>query len=443
MQKTLNAPIASNTAMLHHPSKLFVETTTRCNLSCVMCVKQADSCGISEGDMLPETFNTLTPTFPYLKALILNGIGEPLLNPYLESFICKAKKQMPETGWVGFQTNGLQLTNLKALSLVDAGLDRICISIDALSPELFSKVRAGGEIDNIHNAFSAINAAKKQCQRDDMQMGVEFVAMRRNLHELPAALEWSAQHGATFAIVTHALPYDNQHADEMAIGICSDQAIALFKRYRQYAVVAQLDLSTYFHNRFSTYNIRSPQQQQVVDLVDAMKEEAEKQGILIDLKKLLTFNLEHFEELVETFEKVEVVARTNGLDLRLPSVALKEQRKCDFVEEGSAFVSWRGELSPCYFLWHRYQCYASGWKQKIQPKVFGDVTQNDILAIWNSEKFRAFRQEVLEYDFPSCASCYLAPCDYVESECFEQDCHIKNVPCGACLWCTGVFQCLR
>jgi putative metalloenzyme radical SAM/SPASM domain maturase len=429
--------------MLPYPSKLFVETTTRCNLNCVICVKQAGSCEISEGDMSPETFNALAPAFPHLKALILNGIGEPLLNPHLESYISKAKKCMPREGWVGFQTNGLMLTNLRALSLADAGLDKICISLDALSPKLFSKVRPGGEIGQIHNAFNAVNVAKKQCQRDDLQLGVEFVAMRGNLHELPAALEWSARHGATFAIVTHALPYDNQHLDEMAVGICSDQAIALFKQYKQYAMAEQLDLTTYFVNRFSTYNIRSTQQQRVIDLVDAMKAEAEKQGILIDLKKLLKFNLEQFEELVETFAKVEAVARDNGLDLRLPTVALKEQRKCDFVEEGAAFVSWQGEVSPCYFLWHQYHCYASGWKQKIRPVVFGNATENDILTIWNSSKFSSFRQDVLAYDYPSCASCYLAPCDYVESENFEQDCHIKSVPCGACLWCTGIFQCLR
>lgn len=408
-----------------------------------MCVKQAANCEIAEGDMLPATFNALTSAFPNLKSLVLNGIGEPLLNPHLETYINKAKKLMPEDGWVGFQTNGLLLTHLRALSLANAGLDRICISIDALSPELFRKVRAGGEIDHIHNAFKAVNAAKKQCQRDELQLGVEFVAMRSNLHELPVALEWAAKQGATFAIVTHLLPHGRHQIDEMAFGVCSDQAVSIFRHYRQCALAEQLDLSTYFTDRFSSYNIRSPQQQRVVELVEAMKAEAEKQGILVDLKKLLKFNMEQFEELVATFEKVEAVACVHGLELRLPNVALKEQRRCDFVEEGSAFISWRGEISPCYFLWHSYQCYAGGWKQTVQPRIFGDVTKNDLLAIWNSDNFRAFRHEVVEYDYPSCSSCSLSPCDYVNSERFEQDCHIKNVPCGACLWCTGVFQCLR
>jgi hypothetical protein len=38
--------------------------------------------------------------------------------------------------------------------------------------------------------------------------------------------------------------------------------------------------------------------------------------------------------------------------------------------------------------------------------------------------------------------CGFALCDYVGVEHFEQDCCLEQVPCGACLWCTGLFQCL-
>ena len=132
-----------------------------------------------------------------------------------------------------------------------------------------------------------------------------------------------------------------------------------------------------------------------------------------------------------------------GLELRLPELALKEQRKCSFVEEGSAFVSWNGDISPCYFLWHRYECFASGWNQTVKPKIFGNLADQEMLQIWNNPEFSSFRSDVLAYDYPSCAGCGLAPCDYVQTDDFQQDCHIRNVPCGSCLWCTGVFQCLR
>jgi MoaA/NifB/PqqE/SkfB family radical SAM enzyme len=155
--------------------------------------------------------------------------------------------------------------------------------------------------------------------------------------------------------------------------------------------------------------------------------------------------LEHqrLDEATEIFAAAELVAQKTGLDLRLPGVALKEQRICSFVEDGSAFVAWNGDISPCYFLWHRYECFASGWNQTVKPKVFGNLAQQDLLQIWNNEEFSSFRRGVLAYDYPSCASCGLAPCDYVQTDDFQQDCHIRNVPCGSCLWCTGVFQCLR
>src|SRR5919199_6753035 len=139
----LNA--AERPALRPHPSKLFVEVTTRCNLRCAMCPKEAPGRTIREGDMSRETFDRLAPSFPRLEALILNGIGEPLLHPDLERFIEAAKREMPASGWVGFQTNGQLLGRKRALSLANAGVDRICISADAVSPDLFSAVRKGGQ----------------------------------------------------------------------------------------------------------------------------------------------------------------------------------------------------------------------------------------------------------------------------------------------------------
>jgi len=59
---------------------------------------------------------------------VLNGIGEPLLHPQLEAFIARARSLLPEGASIGFQTNGMALTDQRAASLVDAGLDRICLS---------------------------------------------------------------------------------------------------------------------------------------------------------------------------------------------------------------------------------------------------------------------------------------------------------------------------
>jgi len=348
---------------------------------------------------------------------------------------------MPAAGWIGFQSNGLLLTDSRAHSLVEAGLDKICLSIDAASPETFRKVREGGEITAIGRAFAALAAAKERFNRPEVQVGIEFVAMRSNLGELPAALRWAAEQGVSFAIVTHVLPYDEQHAAEAAYISCTDEAIALFNEYNGEAKRRGIDLNGYFQARWRF--ARNPGEQQVVALVDAMKSEAKRRDIFIDLKKLLQLDTGAMGEVAAVFAEAEAVARAHGVELRLPEITLREKRRCSFVEEGGAFVSWEGNVSPCYFLWHRYSCFASGWQQPVQPKVFGNLEERGILDIWNAPAFRTFRANVLAYDYPNCSACSLAPCDYVQTEEFQQDCHIKEVPCGACLWCMGVFQCLR
>ena len=438
---SVTGPGSSEAAVRDAPGKLFVETTTRCNLNCFMCVKQNQGSQVSEGDFSPELFARLEPALPHIEALILNGIGEPLLNPHLESFIRRSKKLMPASGWVGFQSNGVLMTHLRAVSLIDAGLDKVCISIDAIAPEQFKSLREGGEVDSIDMALAALNNAKTLCNRPEVKIGIEFVAMRSNIRELPDTLDWAANRGASFAIVTHVLPYDELHAHEAVFCNISGQALELYNSWRRKAIEAGIDIQRYSQARWKY--ARTREEQAVVNLVEAMKTDAEQQGIVLDMKKLLQLEHQRLDEITAIFAAAEEVAGRTGLELRLPEITLKEQRICSFVEEGSAFVSWNGDVSPCYFLWHRYECFASGWNQTVKPKVFGNLASQNMLQIWNNPEFAAFRKDVLAYDYPSCASCGLSPCDYVQAEEFQQDCHIRNVPCGSCLWCTGVFQCLR
>jgi len=267
------------------------------------------------------------------------------------------------------------------------------------------------------------------------------VAMHSNISGLPETLEWAASRGASFAIVTHVLPYDELHAHEALFCNITDQALELYNSWRRKALKVGIDMQQYSVVRWKY--ARTPEEQATVDMVEAMKADAEQQGIMLDLKKLLQLEQQRLDEVTGIFAAAEEVAARTGLELRLPELALKEQRKCSFVEDGSAFVAWNGDISPCYFLWHRYECFASGWNQTVKPKIFGNLAGQDIVQIWNNQEFTSFRKDVLAYDYPSCSSCGLAPCDYVQTDEFEQDCHIRSVPCGSCLWCTGVFQCLR
>jgi len=424
-----------------HPSRLFVEVTTRCNLQCGMCVKQSGTGAVPDGTMSAETFERLAPALPHLDSLVLNGIGESLLHPHLETFIARARPVLPDHAWIGFQSNGMALTEERAASLVDAGLDRICISLDTVSDDSFRSIRKGGELRGIASAFSNLNRAKTRRRGRDLRIGIEFVLMRDNLADLPGAIRWAGKAGASFAIVTQLLPYQQEIAAQAVYDTNTAAAIAIYEQWRAKALREGLDIRRYLDTL--TKVGRTPEEEGIVELVGRMRDDAEAQGITLHVDRLLRRDDAWLASAEQVFGEARQAAREEGVELTLPGMAPRNTRKCEFVEGDSAFVSWDGDVHPCYFLWHRYTCYVGGIEKRVKPWVLGRLRDRDILAIWNDAESRTFRDRVLGYRFPFCFDCGFALCDYVGEADFEQDCYIERVPCGACLWCTGLFHCLQ
>lgn len=427
-------------ALAPHPAKLFAEVTSRCNLRCPMCLRQSGEEAFRDGDMSVETFRRLLPALATADALVLNGIGEPLLHPHLEEFVRAGKEQMEGRGWVGFQSNGLLMNSARALRLVGAGLDRVCLSLDAVSPEAFRAIRTGEELADVERALEDLSTARIRC-RSPLQIGVEFVLRRDNIRELPDAIRWAALRGADFAIVTQLFPY---HRDLVPLAVYDanlDSSVAILHKYAKIGEREGIDIRNY-HRVYLKY-AKSARDERLIGLVDRMIAEAAREGITLNLQKLFSMDDGWAERVEEIFSAARDAASREGIRLHLPGVIPRSARRCEFVEEGSVFLSWDGNVHPCYFLWHPFRCYISGMEKVVRPKVFGNITERGILEIWNDPAFVSFRRNVLRYDYPFCFNCSFALCDYVQGGDFEQDCYVNAEPCGVCLWCMDIFNCLK
>lgn len=436
--------------MLHpafrcNPSKLFVETTTRCNLKCKACVKQSEGNDIVDGDMSMETFMALAPSFHCLESLVLNGIGEPLLHPHLEEFIRIARAAMPAAGWIGFQSNGSLLTEERAASLMAAGLDRICLSVDSVSSETFRMLREGGDVLDVDHALRYLNTAKKLAGKADFEIGVEVVLMRDNFHELPEVVRWADSRGVSFLIATHMLPYDPSHVAQVAYNCNSDQAIALYEPWRKKAEHEGVDIQRYFDIFYNQRWFRTEEEQRILDFVRDMMMDAYRSDVFFHVRNLIERDEKLHGEIDAVFKETRAVAMETGLRLKLPEIVPKADRSCDFIEGGAAMISWDGTVHPCYFLWHTFNCYMKRryYLREIGAKSFGRLQDNGINEIWNDPDFRQFRQDVLKYDFSYCTNCNVAPCGFIDTREFVHDCSSVTVPCGDCLWCMGMFHCLQ
>ncbi len=132
------------------------------------------------------------------------GLGEPLLHLRFLDMVRLAK----EGGLrVEVTTNALLLDEEMAAGLLDAGLDQLVVSIDGASAEAFGRVRPGASLGKVVENVRRLHDRRGPNYGPGMRIGIEFVAMRSNVRELPGLNRLAAQLGATFIIVSNVLAY--------------------------------------------------------------------------------------------------------------------------------------------------------------------------------------------------------------------------------------------
>jgi radical SAM protein with 4Fe4S-binding SPASM domain len=173
------------------PTNLYFEVTNRCNLPCQTCVRTFNL-HEPERDPLPQELKQAAAALPALRRMVLQGIGEPLLNKKLPEMIRFGKAQ---GAWVLFNSNGVLLDRAWQDTLIDCGLDELRISIDAATPETYREIRGAPVFDRIVANLTQFVARKAERGTSHPRLSLWMVAMRRNLRELPALVDLAAEIG--------------------------------------------------------------------------------------------------------------------------------------------------------------------------------------------------------------------------------------------------------
>lgn len=175
------------------PRSVQLEVTSSCNLRCAMClVRYRPPVNKLAGAMEWTLFSDLIDELPGVETVTLQGLGEPLLSPYLLDMIELLKQRGVRTG---FNSNGTLLRPAIAERLVDMGLDWLHISLDGSSAQTFEAIRDGASFTTVLNNLAGLVDAKRAAGRDTPWIRVVFVAMRRNVDELPELVDLLADVG--------------------------------------------------------------------------------------------------------------------------------------------------------------------------------------------------------------------------------------------------------
>ena len=137
-------------------SGIRVSLTDRCNFDCVYC--HNEGLGDTRGPMDPQDEEMTTDEVVRLlevatefdiEKVKFTG-GEPMLRQDLEAIV----RRCPEDLSVSLTTNGTFLPG-RAEALVEAGVERVNVSQDAIDPEAFAEITKSGAYDKVVEGVEA------------------------------------------------------------------------------------------------------------------------------------------------------------------------------------------------------------------------------------------------------------------------------------------------
>jgi MoaA/NifB/PqqE/SkfB family radical SAM enzyme len=366
-----------------HLTKVYIEPTVACNLDCITCFRNAWDQPI--GRMTEETFENIFNSLKQMDPIpdvYFGGIGEPLFHVKTIEWIRRIKELGVKVELI---TNGTILTEKKSRELIDAGLDILWVSIDGATPESFGDVRMGAELPNIIANMKRLVKMREPGHYPKPEIGVAFVAMKRNIADLPEIINIGKSIRAKYFSVSNLQPpTEDMQADRLYTQATRN--------------IAYLN------------SVRLPR---------------------ISLPKM-DFNEDTRDALFAVFN--------SGLNVSYAGNNWSGANDvCNFVERGTLSIAWTGDVSPCWPLMHTHMSYLHNKPRIAKKHIIGNVNQRGILDLWLDPDYLAYRERLHNFAFAPCTFC--GGCDLSETN--EEDCLGNDIApvCGGCLWAQGIIQC--
>jgi len=234
------------------PTCLYLEVTNECNLTCVTCPL---TFGRVEAPALLtlEKVRYLVAQFPSATRMVLHGIGEPLLNQELPQII---RYLTSEGKYVLFNSNATLLNAKWQQALLESHLDEYRVSLDAATPESYTKVRGKPMFPLILKNLRDFMALKRQLGAGKPQVSLWLTGLKETLAELPDFLRLAHRLGIDEVYLQRLVYWEDTGPDQLAT---PEQSLFQNLQEAEEAIIASCEaLATELGLRFQASGATTP-----------------------------------------------------------------------------------------------------------------------------------------------------------------------------------------
>jgi MoaA/NifB/PqqE/SkfB family radical SAM enzyme len=164
------------------PISISFEPTTSCNLRCPECpsgLRQfTRPIGMLEKGFFSKTIDDIYKDLIYL---IFYFQGEPYLN---KNFLEMVKYASSKGIYTATSTNAHYLTDEVAKKTIESGLDRLIISIDGTTQDVYQQYRRGGNLEKVIQGAKNVVKWKKELKSRTPFIFFQFLVVKPNDHQI-------------------------------------------------------------------------------------------------------------------------------------------------------------------------------------------------------------------------------------------------------------------
>lgn len=195
----------------HMPTFIAIEPANFCMLHCPQCPVGIQRKTEEHRALMPQQtwIKAINEAALYAHTIIFHFQGEPLLHPHLPEMIRYAHDHKLFTM---LSTNAQLLTPAIAEALIEAGLDRIIVSIDGLTEQTYSHYRVGGNLERALAGMRSLADCKKK-KGFGPEIVMQCLYLKSNQHEWSTFIKHYHLFGADKISMKTAQFYEFEHGN--------------------------------------------------------------------------------------------------------------------------------------------------------------------------------------------------------------------------------------
>ena len=191
------------------PMTISIEPTTACNLRCPECPSGLRAFSRPTGNLKTDFFRqTIDQLSDKLAYLIFYFQGEPFINP---DFLKMVEYAHTKRIYTISSTNGHFLDRETAYRTVKSGLDRLIISVDGTTQEVYEQYRKEGSLSRVIEGTRELIAAKRTLGSRTPYIIFQFLVVGPNEHQIPEIKELAKSLGVDELKFKTAQVYDYEN----------------------------------------------------------------------------------------------------------------------------------------------------------------------------------------------------------------------------------------